>query len=261
MNLIRVQKYAFRWFFLFFRLKKDNFTVSLTNLSYYMMKLIRSTFFLIVLNLCAASLFGQILTPVRKVTGSFFRLGIKGGINMAELKTKGLTYNNIGYVVDESIKGKTGYVAGVYMRLGRKFFIEPEFLVSYKNGSINLPKSISTGSIQFDINYSSIDLPILVGYRLGPFHVMAGPVASYSIASSGSIADAIREKFPTVKDAVSNAYFSYTAGAGIDLLGFTLDLRYEDNITDLSKTIPIPAGVNFSQKASLWQLTLGKKIL
>ena len=146
-------------------------------------------------------------------------------------------------------------------RSGRKFFVEPEFLVSYKSGSIDLPKTLSTGSLQLDINYSSIDIPILFGYRLGPVHVMAGPVASYSIASSGSIAEAIRQKFPTVNDAVSQAYFSYTAGGGIDLLGFTLDLRYEGNVTDLSKTIPIPAGVNFSQKATLWQLTLGKKIL
>jgi hypothetical protein len=226
-----------------------------------MIKLFRFALILVTLSLCATSLSAQGLTPVRMVTGNFFRLGIKGGVNLTELKTEGLTYRGIGYVVDENLKGKTGYVGGIYMRLGRKFFVQPEFLVSYKNGSINLPKSVSTGSLQLDINYSSIDLPIMLGYRLGPIHVMAGPVASYSIASSGSIAQAIREKFPTVKDAVSQAYFSYTAGGGIDLLGFTLDLRYEGNITDLSKTIPIPEGVNFSQKASLWQLTLGKKIL
>jgi len=226
-----------------------------------MIKLFRFALILVTLSLCATVLSAQGLTPVRMVTGNFFRLGIKGGVNLTELKTEGLTYRGIGYVVDENLKGKTGYVGGIYMRLGRKFFVQPEFLVSYKNGSINLPKSVSTGSLQLDINYSSIDLPIMLGYRLGPIHVMAGPVASYSIASSGSIAQAIREKFPTVKDAVSQAYFSYTAGGGIDLLGFTLDLRYEGNITDLSKTIPIPEGVNFSQKASLWQLTLGKKIL
>ena len=226
-----------------------------------MIKLFRFALILVTLSLCATSLSAQGLTPVRMVTGNFFRLGIKGGVNLTELKTEGLTYRGIGYVVDENLKGKTGYVGGIYMRLGRKFFVQPEFLVSYKNGSINLPKSVSTGSLQLDINYSSIDLPIMLGYRLGPLHVMAGPVASYSIASSGSIAQAIREKFPTVKDAVSQAYFSYTAGGGIDLLGFTLDIRYEGNITDLSRTIPIPEGVNFSQKASLWQVTLGKKIL
>ena len=65
----------------------------------------------------------------------------------------------------------------------------------------------------------------------------------------------------TLSNAVTNAYFSYTAGAGIDLLGFTLDVRYESNLTDLSKTIPLPSGVNFSQKASSFQATLGMKIL
>jgi hypothetical protein len=61
--------------------------------------------------------------------------------------------------------------------------------------------------------------------------------------------------------ATQNAYFSYTAGAGIDLLGLTLDVRYEGSLTDLSKTVPLPQGVNFSQKASLWHATLGMKIL
>ena len=33
------------------------------------------------------------------------------------------------------------------------------------------------------------------------------------------------------------------------------------DVTDISKTVPLPAGVNFSQKAALWQATLGLKIL
>ncbi|MHA8091514.1 porin family protein [Aquirufa regiilacus] len=216
---------------------------------------------LVTMSLFASRASAQFLMPVKKVTGNFFRLGIKGGVNMAELKTEGLTYKGVGYVLDENLKGKTGYVAGIYMRLGRKIFVQPEFLVSYKSGSINLPKSISTGIPQFDINYSSIDLPIMLGYRLGPVHVMAGPVASYSINSSTTIAEALGLNLGSFQSATSKAYFSYTAGAGIDLLGLTLDVRYEGNITDLSKTIPLPQGVNFSQKASLWQATLGMKIL
>jgi len=227
-----------------------------------MRKQFRFTLVLISLSLIASSASAQFLMPVKKVTGNFFRLGIKGGVNMAELKTEGLTLNGFPYFLDQNLKGKTGYVAGIYMRLGRKFFVEPEFLISYKSGTLNLPASIAKGVPQFDFNYSSIDMPILLGYRLGPLHVMAGPVASYSISSSGIITEEIKKKFTVpFKDAVSQAYFSYTAGGGIDLLGFTLDIRYEGNITDLSRTIPIPEGVNFSQKASLWQVTLGKKIL
>ena len=203
----------------------------------------------------------QFLMPAKKITGNFFRLGIKGGVNMASLKTEGLTYNGIGNYVVENLNAKTGYVAGAYMRLGRKIYIEPELLVSYKNGSINVLKSLSTQSLQLDIKYVSLDVPILIGYRLGPLHVMAGPVASYSLNSDNTISEAIGANLGSLQAATTKAYFSYTAGAGIDLLGLTLDVRYEGNFTDLSKTIPLPQGVNFSQKASLWQATLGMKIL
>ena len=203
----------------------------------------------------------QFLMPAKKITGNFFRLGIKGGVNMAELKTEGLTYNGLGNYVVENLNAKTGYVAGAYMRLGRKIYIEPELLVSYKNGSINVLKSLSTQSLQLDIKYVSLDVPILIGYRLGPLHVMAGPVASYSLNSDNTISEAIGANLGSLQAATTKAYFSYTAGAGIDLLGLTLDVRYEGNFTDLSKTIPLPQGVNFSQKASLWQATLGMKIL
>ena len=203
----------------------------------------------------------QFLMPAKKITGNFFRLGIKGGVNMASLKTEGLTYNGLGNYVVENLNAKTGYVAGAYMRLGRKIYIEPELLVSYKNGSINVLKSLSTQSLQLDIKYVSLDVPILIGYRLGPLHVMAGPVASYSLNSDNTISEAIGANLGSLQAATTKAYFSYTAGAGIDLLGLTLDVRYEGNFTDLSKTIPLPQGVNFSQKASLWQATLGMKIL
>lgn len=203
----------------------------------------------------------QFLMPAKKITGNFFRLGIKGGVNMASLKTEGLTYNGLGNYVVENLNAKTGYVAGAYMRLGRKIYIEPELLVSYKNGSINVLKSLSTQSLQLDIKYVSLDVPILIGYRLGPLHVMAGPVASYSLNADNTISEAIGANLGSLQAATTKAYFSYTAGAGIDLLGLTLDVRYEGNFTDLSKTIPLPQGVNFSQKASLWQATLGMKIL
>jgi hypothetical protein len=56
-----------------------------------MIKLFRFALILVTLSLCATSLSAQGLTPVRMVTGNFFRLGIKGGVNLTELKTEGLT--------------------------------------------------------------------------------------------------------------------------------------------------------------------------
>jgi hypothetical protein len=226
-----------------------------------MSKQLRLIWFFIVFCTFSAQVHGQFLMPVKKVTGSFFRLGVKGGVSMASIKTDGLTVNGIsGFVVD-NINSKSGYTAGAYMRLGRRVFVEPELLVSYKNASFDVFRSLTSQRLKFDVSYTSLDVPIMLGYRLGPFHVLAGPVISYSMNSNNTIAEAIGVNLGSLQAATQNGYVSYTAGAGIDLLGLTLDVRYEGNVTDISKTVPLPAGVNFSQKASLWQATLGLKIL
>ena len=226
-----------------------------------MTKQVRLLLLIIGLGVFLNPLHAQFLKPVKMVTGNFFRLGIKGGVTMADIKIDGITINNIGGFVVDNINAKSGYIGGIYMRLGRKFFVEPELLVSYKSGSFDVFKSLTTQRLQFDVKYTSMDIPIMMGYRLGPLHVMAGPVVSYSMTSNSSIAETLGLNLGSLQAATQNAYFSYTAGAGIDLLGLTLDVRYEGNLTDLSKTVPLPQGVNFSQKASLWHATLGMKIL
>ena len=226
-----------------------------------MTKQLRLFWVIIGLSVFATPIHAQFLMPVRKVTGNFFRLGIKGGVSMANIKTDGLTVNGIGGFVVDNINAKSGYTAGVYMRLGRKVFVEPELLFSYKNASFDILRTITSQQLQFDVRYTSLDVPVMLGYRLGPIHFLAGPVFSYSMNSNSSIAEAIGVNLGSLQAATQKAYISYTAGAGIDLLGLTLDLRYEGNVTDISKTVPLPAGVNFSQKAALWQATLGLKIL
>lgn len=207
-----------------------------------------------------APLRAQLLMPVRKATGNFFRFGIKGGVSLTNLTLEGLTVDGVSDYVAKSMTTKNGYVAGVYARFGRRVFIQPELLAGIKYAKVNVLNAALGLDKKVEIGYTSIDIPLMLGYRLGPLHVMAGPVASYSVTPNTTFSQ-LKVLNGTLSDAVTNAYFSYTAGAGIDLLGFTFDVRYESNLTDLSKTIPLPSGVNFSQKASSFQATLGMKIL
>jgi hypothetical protein len=202
----------------------------------------------------------QLLMPVRKATGNFFRLGIKGGVNLTNLTLDGLTINGASDYIAKSMQAKNGYVGGVYARFGKRVFVQPELLVGIKYAKINLLNTALGLDRKFEIGYGSIDFPLMVGYRLGPLHVMAGPVASYNMAPNSTFEQFLATN-NTFSNAVSNAFFSYTVGAGIDLLGLTLDVRYDSNLSDLSKSIPLPAGVNFSSKASTFQATLGLKIL
>lgn len=202
----------------------------------------------------------QLLMPVRKATGNFFRLGIKGGVSLTNLTLDGLSVNGASDYIAKSMQAKNGYVGGVYARLGRRVFFQPELLAGIKYAKVNVLNAALGLDKKIEIGYTSVDIPLMFGYRLGPLHVMAGPVASYSVTPNSTF-DQLVLANNTFSNAVTNAFFSYTAGAGIDLLGFTLDVRYESNLTDLSKTIPLPSGVNFSQKASSFQATLGLKIL
>ena len=205
----------------------------------------------------------QFLMPAKMATGNFFRIGIKGGVNLARLETDGLVTLNGAVIKDQlqaSLDTKQSYVGGIYARLGRKIFIEPEVLVSTKGGSIYVPGLSQTKQFTF----TNIDVPVLLGFRWKIFHVMAGPVASYTLKTDTELNDLINlvtTKYTgTTAEIAAKTSFSYQVGGGIDLLGFTLDVRYEGNLSQLTKTLPIPTGITFSPKLNLYQVTLGYKI-
>ena len=205
----------------------------------------------------------QFLMPAKIATGNFFRIGIKGGVNLARLETDGLVTLNGAVIKDQlqaSLDTKQSYVGGIYARLGRKIFIEPEVLVSTKGGSIYVPGLSQTKQFTF----TNIDVPVLLGFRWKIFHVMAGPVASYTLKTDTELNDLINlvtTKYTgSTAEIAAKTSFSYQVGGGIDLLGFTLDVRYEGNLSQLTKTLPIPTGITFSPKLNLYQVTLGYKI-
>ena len=205
----------------------------------------------------------QFLMPAKMATGNFFRIGIKGGVNLARLETDGLVTLNGAVIKDQlqaSLDTKQSYVGGIYARLGRKIFIEPEVLVSTKGGSIYVPGLSQTKQFTF----TNIDVPVLLGFRWKIFHVMAGPVASYTLKTDTELNDLINlvtTKYTgSTAEIAAKTSFSYQVGGGIDLLGFTLDVRYEGNLSQLTNTLPIPTGITFSPKLNLYQVTLGYKI-
>ena len=110
-----------------------------------------------------------------------FTLGIRGGVNLAQLKTDFKT-QSFGDNLQQSLDTKLGYVGGIYARIGKKFFIQPELIFSAKGGSINVLKSGSTTQT-FDIEYTNFDIPLLLGVKAGPIRINAGPMASFKISA------------------------------------------------------------------------------
>ncbi len=185
------------------------------------------------------------LVFLTSVTFAQFTIGPKIGFTMSKLNT------NFEDVKEEA---QAGFQFGAFARFGKKLYVQPELMFVSKGGTI-----------QTDLNKSSVKLntmqiPVMVGYRLLNFkvvnlRVMGGPALSFIVNKEITIKEG--EQF--IKDTnIKDAIWSLQLGAGVDVLMFTLDVRYEWGLNNLYD----PQGeTSYDIKSNLWNISLGWKIL
>lgn len=213
-----------------------------------------STFRLALLVFCIGCSFVA-MSQKSVATGSLFSIQIKGGVNLAQIKTDAGSFSSI---LQESLETQKGYVLGASMRVGRKIFIQPELLFSQKGGQVkSVINNVMTG---FDMQYTTLDVPLLVGYKMGIFHMLAGPVFSNNISSNTGLKDAINATYQSYLN--DNGYkkstMAFQVGAGLTLLGLTFDVRYESGQNVLTDIQNIEG---LTTKPQLIQATIGFKII
>ena len=174
-----------------------------------------------------------------------FSFGPKIGVNLSQVTT------NISTINDEM---KTGLQIGAFARIGSKVYLQPELLYSTRGVKFsNVPVGSPT-----DISLKSIDVPLMVGtqiinLKVANVRLMAGPVASFVINKSVDYnGAAIATKQMSIKDASWKAQF----GAGVDVLMFSLDVRYS---YDLNSTMDQQIK-DFNWEKNSVNVTLGWKL-
>ena len=197
-----------------------------------------------------------------------FFFGVRAGVNLSQLQTNTVNFSEglsgLGNVTGTLIKANeanyTGWTGGVWMRIGHRFYIQPELLVSAKGGKISFMKYGYVGApvSVVEASYTSFDVPVLVGLKLGPVRINAGPVASLAISENAAFKDAIKQYSSQItSELFKQATFGYQAGVGVDLGSLNLDLRYQSSFTDVSNAGPQSINNPLRSRASVWQLTLG----
>lgn len=177
--------------------------------------------------------------------------GIKGGLNLTTISTDAGSFKNN---IVESYDTRTGFVFGVYGRIGDKLYLQPEIMMASKGGEISINNQ------NYKVKYTDLDIPLLVGIKaLKTLRIMAGPVASIKVSEDETLRDALKNVTGNTNDAFANASFGYQAGVGIKILGLDLELRRQGSLTDISAKIPNEP--KFSQRATGWQFTVGIKII
>lgn len=192
------------------------------------------------------------------ISGSLFSqisFGPKIGINVSSLSTS--LADDLASIKESS---KTGFQLGAFVRIGTKFYVQPELLYSVKGGVLEVAgDAINPLGVKSEYKMGTMDIPVLVGTKLFSLPMVnvrafAGPIASFVISKDLTIGNLV----PDDNDIkLKNAIWSAAIGAGVDVMMFTLDVRYEfglNNISDDATTFS-------SMKSNTFNVSLGWKIL
>jgi opacity protein-like surface antigen len=175
------------------------------------------------------------------------KFGLKAGLSTTNLKMedlKTLTSGQTQYVVDVLKGANYGFHGGAFVRFSMMgFYIQPELVFAsrtdeYTVADVETPASEIIKKQQFN----RLDLPVMLGVRLGPVRLNAGPSARLLINSPKDLIDD-----PDFKVMYNNLTFGYQAGLGVDIIKrITVDLRYEGSLQKYQTQVENATGDKFT---------------
>ncbi|MDO9579361.1 MAG: porin family protein, partial [Bacteroidales bacterium] len=162
---------------------------------------------------------------------SQLKFGLKAGVSttflsMETLKT--ITSGDTQYTVDALTDAKYGFHGGAFLRLSLLgIYLQPELLFSSRTNEYTvIDLAAPTVEMAKTQKFNKLDIPVMVGFKLGAIRLNAGPAASLLINSPSDLIDD-----PDFKSMYSRMTIGYQAGVGIDVLKtLTIDLRYEASL-------------------------------
>ena len=110
------------------------------------------------------------------------------------------------------------------------------------------------------VKVGSLDVPLLVGIKLIDAKIlniraMAGPSVNKVINKTIELDEGWDDDINLTEDNLRDLNWGFQFGAGVDVLMFAVDLRYEIGLNDFSKLD------NFDLKNNTFTLSVGWKIL
>lgn len=185
-----------------------------------------------------------------------FKYGIKGGIGFSSLKFEDITGINDGSDVYDLINGDgvMGYHVGLQTRIKiAMLLIQPE--IYFNAGGGTLQQVVDGGSTEIlNVNFNRIDIPVLVGVKLGPARINVGPVGSFVLSETTDLTE-IEPDFELFSSAMT---WGFQAGLGLDISKLSIDARYEGSLSALGETFSV-GGTDFPLDArpAQWIISVG----
>lgn len=155
-------------------------------------------------------------------------------------------------------KANYGYHFGGFLRYQAKsFFIQPEVVFNSNTTTFTykvLQAPFNSDSLLTE-RYQRLDIPVLLGIKVGILRIGAGPVAHIFINNKSEL-----RNIKGYDDKFKSATFGYQIGIGFDIQRISFDLRHEGNFTHFGDHIIIDNHTfDFDKGESRLMATLGFK--
>ncbi len=171
--------------------------------------------------------------------------GIHGGLVSTKVDAK------IPSLSDVKTSAENGMMLGAFVRINlKKWYIQPE--LNYVNRKSSVSATVLGKTLSTDIDVKSLDIPILLGYKLikkPMFNLRAfvGPVASFKLDNEKTFFETLQSQSTDLD--FKGAVWNGKVGAGIDVWKLSLDLDYEFGLTNIAD--------EFLKKNKMFNVTLG----
>ena len=173
---------------------------------------------------------------------SQLKWGLKAGVSTNSITMNNaiqLTGQSTSYTVEALKSASYGFHGGLFVRLTIfGVYIQPEVLFATSEHNYNV-KNLSTSVItEVPQKLNNLSIPVMVGFKLGPIRINAGPAASMAITSPKALVND-----PNLSNVYNKMSFGYQAGLGFDLFKtLTFDVRYEGSLQKYQTQIQNAAG-------------------
>lgn len=181
-----------------------------------------------------------------------FKVGLKAGMSTYDIDPTEVDVSDLKIAIGEA---NYNFHFGGFARaqLGT-FYVQPEVL--WNSNSVDFRvDDFGDGFVGkvFKEKYNYLDVPVLVGLKLGPLRVNTGPVGHIFMNSKSDL-----EGIDDFEARFKEFTMGWQAGIGLDIWKFMVDLKYEGNFSDFGDHISVAGQpVDFGQKPQRLMLTLG----
>ncbi len=178
-----------------------------------------------------------------------FSLGVKGGVNFSHLSVSDGRINSTEL---------PGFQLGLWSRIGKGFYVQPEVYLGSSGSNFNFQYNQSNQTVTESgkVRFTTLNVPVLLGQSFGfsnlNLRIMAGPMYSYILDNNENLSQNVQNAYRDFGN-YKNSTLGYQAGVGVDILKFSVDLRYEGGLTEINSA--------YGQRQNVFHLSLGYKFL